>query len=371
MKRVLISAAEASGDRLGAELVDAMAARGRFVAEGLGGPRMAEAGVLPLRGAAGLDPVMGGLEVVRHVRSIARNGLAVVRAFDERRPDVFVPIDAPDFHLPLARAAKARGIRVVGYVSPQLWAWRSGRAATIARAMDRLLCLFPFEPALYAAHGLDAVWVGHPAVDRVRASAREEGVVAVFPGSRKAELRRLLRPFLRAVKPLGAREVLLPLAGTLKREDLGRLPPWVRVTTTEEALARASLALTKSGTTTLELALAGVPYVVAHRVPLLTYLIGRLLVRGVKHLALPNILLGREAVREYVQFFTPATLTAALREATPPPSQELRALLGEPGVAVRAADAVWDALGGPPPPVVDRPLPLDRIVPSGRLMAEG
>lgn len=371
MKRVLVSAAEASGDRLGAELVDAMAARGRFLAVGLGGPKMVDAGVLPLRGATGLDPVMGGLEVLRHVRSIAKNSLAIVRAFDELKPDVFVPVDAPDFHLPLARAAKARGIKVVGYVSPQLWAWRSGRAAQVARSMDRLLCLFPFEPAIYAPHGLDALWVGHPAVDRVRASAREEGVVAIFPGSRKAELRRLLRPFLAAVRPLGAREVLLPLAGTLRREDLGRLPSWVRVTTSEEALARASLALTKSGTTTLELALAGVPFVVAHRVPLLTYLVGRLLVRGVRHLALPNILLGREAVREYVQFFTPGTLSTALRDATPPPSQELRTLLGEPGVAARAADAVWEVLGGPPAAVVDRPIPLDRIVPLlGRGSAE-
>lgn len=343
MKRILVSAQEASGDRLGAELVAAMARRGRFEVHGLPGPRLLAEGALPLPGSLPMNPVMGLVEVLRHLGHIRTNTAALRRAIDEK-PDLLVVIDAPDFNLPMARHAKARGVPVLGLVSPQLWAWRSGRAGDIARSMDRLLCLFPFEPAYFTPHGLDARWIGHPAVDRIGPSAREPGVVAIFPGSRRAELKRLLAPFLAAVAPLGAREVLLPLAVSLDRADLGELPPNVRVCTSEEALARAERALTKSGTSTLEIALAGIPMVVAHRVHPLTYWLGRWLVRGVKHLALPNILLGCEAVREYVQDFTPEQLMQSLKEAEAPPTEELRAMLGAPGVADRAAEAAWEML---------------------------
>lgn len=348
MKRILISAQEASGDRLGAELIAAMARQGAaagrtFQAVGLPGPRLMEAGVRPLPDSVPMNPVMGVVEVLKHLGDIRRNTTAMLRAIDEK-PDLLVVIDGPDFNLPLARAAKAKGVPVVGYVSPQVWAWRSGRARDIARSMNRLLCLFPFEPAYYTPHGLDARFVGHPAVDRVGPSAREPGVVAIFPGSRRSELSRLLAPFLAAVGPLGAREVLLPLASSIRRADLGDLPPNVRVCTSEEALGRAERVLTKSGTSTLEIALAGIPMVVAHRVHPLTYWLGRMLVRGVKYLALPNVLLGREAVPEYVQHFTPEELTLALKAAEPPPTAEIRALLGQGGVAERAAGVVWELL---------------------------
>ncbi len=344
MKRILISAQEASGDRLGAELVQAMAVHARFEVRGLVGPALLEAGAIPLPGSLPMNPVMGLIEVLAHFRELRTNTLALVRALDEK-PDLLIVIDAPDFNLPLARAARKRNIPVVGYVSPQIWAWRAGRARQIAAAMTRLLCLFPFEPELFTPHGLDARWVGHPAVDRARASRLEPGVVAIFPGSRRAELRRLLTPFLAAATGIGAREVLLPLAPSMRRADLGVLPPGVTICTAQEALSRASLALTKSGTSTLEIALAGIPMVVAHRVHPITYRVGRWLVRGVRHLSLPNILLGREAVREYVQTFTVAQLMDALKAATPPPTAELRARLGLPGVAERAAAAVWEVLG--------------------------
>jgi len=342
-RRILVSAQEASGDRLGAELVAALAARGPVDVRGLLGPRLLAAGATALPESLPMNPVMGLVEVLAHLGEIRRNAAALRRAIDAR-PDLLVVIDAPDFNLPMARHAKARGVPVLGLVSPQLWAWRAGRAEGIARAMDRLLCLFPFEPAYFTPWGLDARFVGHPAVDRVGRSAREPGVIAIFPGSRRAELRRLLAPFLAAVAPLGAREVLLPLAASLDRADLGDLPANVRVCTPEEALARAERALTKSGTSTLEIALAGIPLVVAHRVHPLTYWLGRLLVRGIRHIALPNILLGREAVREYVQNFTSRQLTQSLKEAEPPPVDALRALLGDGGVAERAADAAWEML---------------------------
>ncbi len=350
MKRILVSAQEASGDRLGAELLAAMVAGGpqvpRLLVRGLVGPQLVEAGAIPLPDSVPMNPVMGFVEVLRHLGDLRRNTLAMRRALEEE-PDLVVVIDAPDFNLPLARAAKAKGIPVLGLVSPQLWAWRAGRARDIARSMDTLLCLFPFEPAYYTPHGLDARWIGHPAVDRVGPSAREPGVVALFPGSRRAELGRLLGPFLAVAARLDAKEVLLPLAASLTRADLGDLPANVRVCTTAEALGRADRALTKSGTSTLEIALAGIPMVVAHRVHPLTYWLGRCLVRGVKHLALPNILLGREAVREYVQYFTVEDLVRILKEADPPPTDALRVLLGAPGVADRAADAAWELLNRP------------------------
>lgn len=341
MKRVLVSAQEASGDRLGAELLEAVAASGRILATGLPGPRMLAAGAIPLPGSLPMNPVMGLVEVLRHLGQIRTNTAAMMRALEEK-PDLLIVIDAPDFNLPLARAAKARGIPVLGLVSPQLWAWRAGRAANIARALDRLLCLFPFEPAYYTPFGLDARAIGHPAVDRVPRSAREPGVIAIFPGSRRAELARLLGPFLAVAARMDAREVLLPLAASLPRAVLGELPANVRVCTSEEALARAERALTKSGTSTLELALAGIPMVVAHRVHPLTYWLGRLLVKGVRHIALPNILCEREVVREYVQYFTVDELVGSLKDAAAPP--DLHLLLGPPGVAGRAAAVVWEML---------------------------
>jgi lipid-A-disaccharide synthase len=344
MTRIVISVQEASGDRIGAEILACLVRRLQVEVIGLLGPRLRAAGARPAPGTRPMNPVMGVVEVLRHLGEIRANAVALRRAIDAH-PDLLVVIDGPDFNLPLARYAKSRGVPVLGVVSPQIWAWRRGRAASIARALDVLICLFPFEPALYAPHGLDARFIGHPLIDRIGASVREPGVVALFPGSRRAELGRLLRPFLAAVGPLGAREVLLPLAGTVARTDLGDLPPGVRVTTSEDALARAERALSKSGTSTLELALAGVPTVVAHRVHPLTYGLGRLLVRGVRHLALPNILLGRNAIPEYVQYFESEQLTHALRAVGPPPEAELRAMLGLPGFAERAAAVVEELLG--------------------------
>lgn len=346
---LLISAAEPSGDRLGAELVAALRRRlgnrEPVRVRGLVGPLLEAEGAERVPGAAWVPPAMGVTEVVGHLGALRRNRRALLDALDatEGGVDAVVCVDAPDFHLPLARAARARGARTVGFVSPQLWAWRPGRAPSVAAAYDQLLCLFPFEPALYAGTGLDAVHVGHPAVDRVGPGRREEGVVAIFPGSRPAELRRHLAPFLAAAAALSPREILVAEAPGTHLDPSG-LPPGARVVSGGEAIARAERALTKSGTVTLELALAGVPMVVAHRVHPLTWLVGRLVVRGVRHLALPNVLCDEEVVAERVQRFDPAGLAALLRAAGPPPTARLRALLGEDGVADRAVDALLRGL---------------------------
>lgn len=335
--RLVVSTAEVSGDRLAAELVAALRAAGmQRPIVGNVGPLAVAAGAVPLPGLVRVPPAMGLSEVLRAVPAHRRNRAALLDALQPG--DTLLTVDSPDLHTGLARAARARGVRTVGYVSPQLWAWRAGRARSVAAAYDRLLCLFAFEPQLYAGTGLDARWVGHPSVDRVRPSAREPGVLAVFPGSRPAELARHLPVFLDAAARSGAREVLLAEApGVMLPRRAG-----LAVVPASEALARAERALTKSGTVTLELAMAGVPMVVAHRVSPLTYALGRALVRGVRHIALPNVLLGHAAVPEYVQRFDAAGLADALSRVPPPPTAALAAVLGAPGVAARAAAAVLD-----------------------------
>jgi lipid-A-disaccharide synthase len=282
-----------------------------------------------------------GLDVRGAVGATARNFYALARAL--RTGDILVAIDAPDVHLPFARWARSRGVRTVGYVCPQLWAWRPGRRDAVARAFDRLLCLWPFEPALFAGSGLEARFVGHPAADRVRPGSPEPGVLALFPGSRRQELARHLGPFLEAAARVGAREALLPLARTLRRADLGSLPANVRVCDSAEALARASLALSKSGTSTLELGLAGIPTVVAHRLGAASWALARRLV-SLRRVALPNVLLGEDVMEEQLQDLDPAGLVERLRRAVPPPAERLRQMLrvGPADAAAAAAAAVLE-----------------------------
>ncbi len=351
--RLVVSTAETSGDRLLAELIGGLRARGAQVPiVGNVGPLAMAAGATLLPGIVPVPPAMGLAEVFSSIQTHRRNRTTMLAALQPG--DTLLTVDSPDLHLGLAKAAKRSGYRTIGYVSPQLWAWRPGRAPGIATAFDLLLCLFPFEPALYAGTGLDARWVGHPAVDRVRPSTRESGVIALFPGSRPAELRRHLDVYLRTARLTGAREILIAAAPGL---DLPATPG-VPVVSSAEALARADRALSKSGTVTLELAMAGIPTVVAHRVSPLTYWLGRALVRGVRHIALPNVLLHREAVAEFVQHLDPTVLAAALARAATPPTEALAAILGPKGVADRAAAAILglyhETTGYPSPEIAFR-----------------
>lgn len=338
--RLGLSAIEPSADRLAAELLRTLAAQGQVRAWGLGGTTSVAAGLEPVAPLA--PPAMGLWEVLQHLGAIRRQRAALVEALAQR-PDLLVCVDAPDFHLPVARRARALGLRTLGWVSPQLWAWRPGRKWAVARAYDTLLCLFDFEPALYAGTGLDARFVGHPAVDRAVERRPEGGVVALFPGSRESELSRHLRVFLEATRAY--RTVLVAEGHPSLRT---RLPadPRLHVVSAAEAMSRCERALSKSGTVTLELAVNEVPAVVAHRVHPVTYAAGRLLVRGVRFLALPNLLCDREVYREFVQHFDARGLAAALAAAQLPPGAELRGRVGPPGVVARVADVVRDRAGG-------------------------
>lgn len=352
---VLLSAAEPSGDRLAAALVEALRARGPIRARGIAGPAMRAAGVEPIFPAEALG-VMGASELLGRLGALWRARRALERALDEGA-DAFVGVDSPDLHLPLARRARARGVPAVGYVAPQVWAWRPGRARRVAASLDRLLCLFPFEPALFP--GLDARWVGHPAPDRV--APRDPSVVdpalyALLPGSRRQELSRHLPLFLATAELLRARAAGAPLPRFLlllppELPTPPALPAHVRRVGSLAEIGAARAALTKSGTVTLELAVLGLPQVVAHRVSPLTYALGRWLVRGVRHIALPNILAERAGlpapVPEHVQASDPARLAEALL-ALPERQPIPLADLGAPGQAARAAAAVAELWEGRP-----------------------
>lgn len=353
--RLLVSAAEASGDLLAADLLRELREIVPFTARGVAGPALRGVGVEPLAAmedlaAAGLWEVAERLPALRAARRALEADLGAA--------DLLLVTDAPDFHLPLARVARRRGLPVVGYVSPQVWAWRPGRVRTLARSLDRLLCLFPFEPALYAPHGLDARYVGHPVVDRLAAVrvVPEPGVYALLPGSRRHEVERLLPAFRETARRIRGRDpaarFLLGWSPSLPRpQDLGGLEGITVVEGLVEAARRCSAALVASGTATLELAVLGVPMVICYQVHPVTWSVGRLLVHGVRHLGLPNILAGRPIVPEHLQRLDPdrmaADLLAAAGGSQRDDLERVRVLLGPGGCSRRAAEAVAEGFVRP------------------------
>jgi len=341
--RVGIVAGESSGDTLGAALITALRARipnAEFF--GVAGPKMIAAGCEPWAAAEELA-VMGLTEVLQHLPRLLKLRKSLVQRFTAARPDVFVGIDAPEFNLGLAQRLKQQGLRTVQYVSPQVWAWRQGRVKTIGQACDLVLCLLPFETEFYSAHGVPAVFVGHPLADQIpltidRAGARaslgisaDATVVALLPGSRMGEVERLGPDFIGAATWIAAREpgiqFVTPTASPRVREAYERqiaaspgAPP-IRVLDgqAQRALAAANVVLVASGTATLETLLSKRPMVVAYRLGGLTaFLLRRFGLVKVQYFSQPNLLAGRPLVPEFFQEnVTPAALGAALlRELT-------------------------------------------------------
>lgn len=352
---LLVSAAEASGDLLGAPLVrELLRRRPALHVTGIAGPSLRAAGVVPLGrvedlGAAGFVELLPALPRVLHLRR------RLQAALQQGRPRVAVLIDAPDLHLSLHGPARRAGVRAVQLVAPQFWAWRPGRARKLATVVDQVLCLFRWEVDALRAHGADARWVGHPILERLAATARPARDpsrlrLALLPGSRAAERGRCLPAFLEAARRLSGGEavevVLSAPVGT-------RAPEGVLVDPRPgaEVLAGADVALVAAGTATLEAALLGVPTVCAASLhPISAAVARRFLV--VDHVALPNIILGREAIAEVVQDLSPEALGAPLDLILADPeaararagavAEELAERLGPPGFATRAADAVLE-----------------------------
>jgi lipid-A-disaccharide synthase len=332
---IYLVAGEQSGDVLGARLMAALrAGRPGLRFAGIGGPRMAEQGLeslFPLQELA----VMGLLEVLPRLRRLGRRLREAEADVRARRPGVLVTIDSPGFTLRLLRRLADAGIPRVHYVAPQVWAWRERRVRHFPGLWERLLCLLPFEPDFFARHGLPATFVGHPVLqsgadtgDAARFRARhglapEAPVLVLMPGSRRSEVPRLLPVFGATLALLAARvpglapvvPVASAVAETVRRAAAAWPVPPLVVTDIDDkhdAYAAASVALTKSGTSTLELALAGVPMAVTYRVNPLTAAIARRLIR-VKHVAMVNLLAGREVVPELLQQdCTPERLAATV-----------------------------------------------------------
>lgn len=371
-----MSCGEASGDLLASGVVRSLlAADPSLRVVGLGGQRCRDAGMETLWDVSELS-VMGIGEVLPKLRHILRLMRTMAETAARLQPVAALLVDAPDFNLRLAPKLRARGVRVVQYVSPTVWAWRQGRAKSLARNVDALCCILPFEAPWLSERNVPASFVGHPLLEHepspesITALRREllqqdhpgggEGpLLALLPGSRGAEVKLLLPPFLEAAKRLARRhpslEVVLPVAPTIPRERIeamceraGFMPKLVSGRA-RELLGAADAALVASGTATLEATLARTPMVVAYKVSLLTELIFRLLVRA-PFVALPNILAGREIVPERLQRDVRpevlADLVAPLLSDTPERARMVEALtavrasLGEPGASTRVADVV-------------------------------
>jgi lipid-A-disaccharide synthase len=337
--RIALVAGEASGDLLGAAFIEAFRSLhpdARFV--GVAGPRMRAAGCEALAGSEELS-VMGFIEPLRHLPRLYRLRARLLREFLRDPPDVFVGIDSPSFNLGLARRLKRRGLPTVQYVSPQVWAWRQGRVRTMGQSVDLVLCVLPFEAAFYAQHAVKAVFVGHPLADQMplvvdRAAARRElglsdtaRVVAVLPGSRMGEVRRLGADFAATARLLqdrqageGAPLFLAPMASPQLRavfqSQVAQAGASVRLLDgdSRRVLAAADAVLVASGTATLETLLSKRPMVVAYRVaPLTAFLAREMGLVKVKRMSQPNLLSGEELVPEFLQeAVTPPALAAAL-----------------------------------------------------------
>jgi lipid-A-disaccharide synthase len=366
MTLIYLVAGEASGDALGARLLAALRARRPDLGfAGIGGERLAEQGMrslFPMRELA----LMGLIEVLPNIRNLSRRMAETVADIAARRPAVIVTIDSPGFALRLAERVRPLGIPIVHYVAPQIWAWRPGRVKKIRERVDRILCLLPFEPVIFDAAGIPATFVGHPVLEsgagagdaaRFRAAhgiAPEEQVLLVMPGSRRMEAKRLLPVFGAAIRLLAARlpglrpaVAVSPVVAEAVRAGVADWPgrPVLVDTLAAKHDAFAAVAasggagLIKSGTSSLEMAVAGVPHVVAYRVNPITAAIVRRLVR-VRFASLVNLLAEREVAPEFIQqYATPEALCEALHR-----------LLTEPGApaAQRAAFAgVLDQLHPP------------------------
>jgi lipid-A-disaccharide synthase len=368
---VLLVAGEASGDLHAASLLRALKERAPGLRVfGMGGTHCQSEGLEALADARDIS-VMGLVEVLPAIPRILGVMRRLVAEARVRKPDLAILVDLPDFNLRLARKLKAQGIPVVFYVSPTVWAWRKGRIKTIKKVVDVMLCIFPFEAPFYAREGVEALYVGNPTLDELgpaptQAVARaalglnaDLPVLALLPGSRRGEIRRILPAMLQSARALlverPGMQVVIPVAPTLDAQPLreeaarhGVVPIFIDGRA-PEVVAASDAAIVASGTAVLEASLMLRPLVVVYRVAPLTYFIAKRMVK-VAHVAIVNLLAGRLVVPELIQgAMTPARIVAEVRKLLDDPELRARQLadlsavrsgLGEPGASARAAEAV-------------------------------
>jgi lipid-A-disaccharide synthase len=380
-KKVMIIAGEASGDLHGARLVQAMRQQEPgLVFCGMGSRELAAAGVELLFDASKIA-VVGLIEVLTHLPDIVAAQKMLKKRIRDDRPDLLILIDFPDFNLMLAKRAKKLGIPVFYYISPQVWAWRTGRVKTIGRLVDTIGVILPFEEAFYRNRGVTAQYVGHPLLDSVKVTTDRESfcrmlglnpehkLIGLLPGSRSKEISALLPDFLAAAKRLQGKYdqefiFLLPVASTVSEDDLwdngletcsGQINIHLIQEDRYDMMAACDAVVAASGTVTLELAILGIPMVVVYKVSPHTYFLGRLLVRHMQFFSLVNLIAERSVVPELLQNeVSPGRIEAELvrllfdvraRKEMLTALTEVRCKLGQPGASYQAAGLALKLLG--------------------------
>lgn len=376
MKKIMIVAGEASGDLNGAELALALNKLAPHIKlAGIGGKRMREAGVEILFDISELA-VVGFTEVLCNFRKLRNIFREFVRKMYEEKPLALILLDYPGFNIRLAERAKRKGITVIYYISPQVWAWGKNRVKKLAKVVDKMIVIFPFEKDFYTGSGLDVEFVGHPMLDRIKPQMRAEefagkfslstslSTVVLLPGSRKQEVRRHLPIMLKAgvimkIKKPGL-QFILPCASTIDAEEIKSivsgysLKAAVIENQTHSAIDFADIAIVSSGTTTLETACLGKPLIVLYKVSFLTWLIAKFLIK-VKTIAMVNIIAGEKVVPEFLQFQAKPSMIAkeavkiledtAYRSGMVRELEKVKDTLGSPGASSRAAEAVLKTVG--------------------------
>ena len=369
--KIAVVAGEASGDLHASHVIRELKSLDPALETfGVGGDLLAREGMRILHHASEMG-IVGLFNVIRHLPMFRRAFRELIAEIETQRPDVVLLVDYPDFNLRVARRCRELGLRVVYYISPQLWAWRRGRVKQVAKYVDRMIVIFPFEETFYRKHGVAVTYAGHPLVEQLAGIApRERGGVrqergggplrvALMPGSRRMEVQALLPPMLEAIAILRRErevEATIIQAPTIERTSLDSIiaTSGVDVTIVEhdggEALAAADVALSSSGTATLESAILGTPVVVVYRLSRATYALGKRLVR-LPYFSLVNIVADRKVVPELIQHeVTGVRMAAEVRSLVEPERNasvrealsEVRAKLGEPGASRRVARTIHE-----------------------------